>query len=245
MRPRAIAAAAAGALASSAAFARAQPELPPPPPPPLTQPLPQLPPPPVPPPPVAPVAPPPPAHPAPTQPPNAPARRGREPPSYEEPAGRPLAITLNPLALTLGRLSANVELLLATHHALVVSPNVLLFHVDRGGRYNAGSEGAGFASTTSSGFGAEVGYHYWWWTWSHRLAGPWAGPSLLVGSTSDATVGASTGARAYWGAALDAGGQAVFANGLTLGAGVGLGVVSMASEVGVFPRLLFQAGWSF
>jgi|SRR5579859_738700 len=253
MRARAFAMGAAGALASSAAIARAQPDLPPPPPPPLQQPLPQLPPPPPPPPPVAQPAPPPPAA-LPPPPagaehrPGPPAgHRAREAVVNEEPPPpmRSTAITWNALALTLGRLSMNVELLFAPHHALVFSPNLLVFQIDRGGRYNFASEGLGFASPSSFGIGGELGYHYWWSAWHRALAGPWAGPSLLLGSTTLATVGSTTGAQVYWGAAIDAGGQAVLPGGFTFGAGVGLGFVAMASQAGVFPRFIAQAGWSF
>jgi Protein of unknown function (DUF3575) len=163
---------------------------------------------------------------------------------YEEPTLRPLAVTLNPLPLTLGRLSANVEWLLAPHHALVLSPNVLLFSTDRGGRYDLRSEGLGFATQDSSGFGGELGYHYWW-RWRESLSGPFFGPSLLLGATTKASVGTTTGAQAYWGAALDAGGQVVLPAGFTLGAGIGLGFVDMASSGAVFPRFLLQLGWSF
>ena len=53
-------------------------------------------------------------------------------------------------------------------------------------------------------------------------------------------------AQAYWGGAFDAGGQGVLPGGFTLGAGLGLGFVELASVVAVFPRLLtWQLGWSF
>jgi hypothetical protein len=161
--------------------------------------------------------------------------------AYEE---HTASVTINPLALTLGRLSANLELLLAPHHALVLSPNALVFQVDRGGRYNLASEGLGFASPTATSFGGEVGYHYWW-TWRHTLAGPFFGPSLLFGSVNGATVGPATGTQWYWGGAVDAGAQAIFPGGLTFGGGLGLGFTTMASAVGVFPRFLLQLGWSF
>jgi hypothetical protein len=163
---------------------------------------------------------------------------------YEEPPARPFAVTFNPVALTLGRLSANLELLIAPHHSLVLSPNLLAFQFDRGGRYDLRSEALGFATQRSDSFGAELGYHYWW-HWRRTLSGPFFGPSLLLGTTTNASVGATTNAQAYWGAALDAGGQAVLPGGLTLGAGLGLGFVAMASQSAVFPRLLLQVGWSF
>jgi hypothetical protein len=233
---------AATVLASPAA--RAQ-DLPPPPPPPIGQP--------------SDIPPTPPARPAPPPPPRyEPARPPPPPPPpyyraprrreviyvYEEPVARPVAITLNPAALVLGRLSANVEFLLAPHHSLVLSPNILAFQEGHGGRYDLASEGLGFATERSSSFGGELGYHYWW-RWRRSLSGPYFGPSLLLGSVTNASVGTTANAQGYWGAAFDAGGQAVLPGGFTLGAGIGLGFVTMASAAAVFPRFLFQLGWSF
>jgi hypothetical protein len=163
---------------------------------------------------------------------------------YEEPVARPVAITFNPAALVLGRLSANVEVLLAPHHSLVLSPNVLAFQENHGGRYDLASEGLGFATQRSSSFGGELGYHYWW-QWRRSLVGPYFGPSLLLGSVTNASVGPTAAAQAYWGGAFDAGGQGVLPGGFTLGAGVGLGFVEVASVAAVFPRFLLQLGWSF
>jgi hypothetical protein len=153
-------------------------------------------------------------------------------------------VTLNPVGLILGRLSANLEIQVAAHHSLVASPNFLLIHVDRGGRYSLASEGFGFASTSSSGFGIELGYHYVF-NWQRSLRGPFFGPSLLFGGTSDATVGDPSHTQAYWGLAMDAGEQEVLPGGLTIGAGVGLGLILMADATAVFPRLLLQVGWAF
>jgi len=163
---------------------------------------------------------------------------------YEEPVSRPVAITFNPLALALGRLSGNVEILLAPHHSLVLSPNLLIFQEDRGGRYSLESEGLGFATQRSGSFGGEVGYHYWW-RWRRSLVGPFFGPSLLLGSVTNASVGTTANAQGYWGAAFDAGGQGVLPGGFTIGAGVGVGLVDMAGVAAVFPRFLLQLGWSF
>ena len=230
--------------------AHAQPDLPPPPPPPLAQ-EPAA----APPPRTAPsLATPPPAARSATapsqQPPPAPPvyrpRHRREVVAvYEEyDPPRPVAITWNPLALVGGRLSGNVEVLLAPHHALLVSPSALVLQADRGGRYNAESQGLGFASRSGGGFGLELGYHYWW-RWSRDLRGPFLGPSLLLGSTTNATAGPDpASAQTYWGAALDAGWQAVLAGGFTLGAGVGLGLVHLGGASAIFPRLLLQVGWS-
>jgi hypothetical protein len=152
-----------------------------------------------------------------------------------------VAVTLNPVGLFRGRLSANVELQLVPHHSLVLSPNVIVFHTDRGTMM---SDGFGFASSTSNGIGIELGYHYWW-RWAQSLSGPYMGPSLLLGSTTEATVGDPTHAQSYWGLAFDVGWQEVLSGGFTAGIGAGLGLVRMAGNGAVFPRILAQVGWSF
>lgn len=155
-----------------------------------------------------------------------------------------MAITVSPLALVLGRLSGTFEVQLAPHHSLFASPNVLIFDVDRGGRNNLVSQGTGFASSSSSSLGLELGYHYWW-RWARSLTGPFIGPALLLGSTSNANVGNPANAQTYWGLALDVGGQHVFPGGFTLGGGVGLAYAHMADANAVYPRVLLQMGWSF
>ncbi len=224
-------------IAVAAPAAEAQ-DLPPPPPPPIGQSTD------VPPPPTQPGRPAPPPRYEPAPPYGHPHRRRDVIYVYEEPVARPVAITFNPAALALGRLSANVEVLLAPHHSLVLSPNLLVFQEGHGGRYDLASEGLGFATERSSSFGGELGYHYWW-QWRRSLMGPYFGPSLLLGSVTNASVGSTGNAQAYWGGAFDAGGQAVLPGGFTLGAGIGLGFVEMASVAAVFPRFLFQLGWSF
>ena len=248
-------------IAVAQAFAvsgvRAQPNLPPPPPPPMGQPS-DLPPPasqPPPPsaasprasapassPPPRRASPPPASAPAPT-PYRAPRRRRVEVFVSDEEHGRPIALTLDPIPLVLGRLSANAEVLLSPHHAIVGSPNLLIFQLDRGGRYSLTSEGFGFASPTSGGFGIELGYHYWWQA-HDSLRGPFFGPSLLLGATTQASVGDPSHAQGYWGFAFDVGGQEVFLGGFTIGGGAGLGIVKMADATALFPRLLVQVGWS-
>lgn len=161
----------------------------------------------------------------------------------EESPPHPVAITLNPLPLVWGRLSGNLEVELAPHHSLVASPNLLIFNEDRGAPH-ALSNGFGFASPASNGVGIELGYHYWL-HWAPSLRGPFLGPSLLLGSTSNATVGDPSSAQWYWGLAFDVGVQEVLNGGFTIGGGLGLGFVRMAGSDAVFPRVLLQIGWSF
>jgi hypothetical protein len=233
-------------LAARATYAQVN--LPPPPPPPIGQPT-DLPPPP---PPQSTQPPPPqPPRPAPPSPQAAPLppyhahvhRRPEVVYVIEEPEPLPVAITLNPLPLIWGRLSGNVEVQLAPHHSLALSPNLLVFNEDRG-TPRALSNGFGFASPASNGVGIELGYHYWW-RWARSLRGPFLGPSLLLGGTSNAEVGDAAHTQSYWGLAFDFGGQEVFPGGFTIGAGIGLGYIRMAGVDAFFPRALFQIGWSF
>jgi hypothetical protein len=265
MRMRSTIVPLAMAQALAATEVLAQPNLPPPPPPPMGQPtdLPPLPSPPPPraspssSPPSAPAPPPPPPprrvspSPAPPPPPSPappayhPSRRRRLEVNFvDEGRSRSIALTLDPLPLILGRLSGSAELLLLPHHSLVASPNLLFFQVDRGGRYNLASEGFGFATQTSLSLGIELGYHYWWQ--SHdSLRGSFLGPSLLLGTTTQASVGDPSRAQGYWGFAFDVGWQEVLLSGFTFGGGVGLGIARMADATVLFPRVLAQLGWSF
>jgi len=161
----------------------------------------------------------------------------------EEPPRHPVAITLNPLPLFWGRLSGNLEVQVAPHHSLVVSPNLLVFNDNRDAP-RALSNGFGFASSSSNGAGIELGYHYWG-RWARSLRGPMLGPSLLLGSTSNAVVGDPARAQSYWGLAFDLGAQEVLSGGLTMGGGLGVGVIRMAGSETFFPRVLLQIGWSF
>jgi hypothetical protein len=155
-----------------------------------------------------------------------------------------VAVTWNPLGLFLGRLSANLEAQLAPHHAVVLSPNALLFGTDRGSLHSVLSEGFGFATSSSLGFGGELGYHYGW-SGPGALHGPFFGPSLLMGVTTRASVGNASRAQPYLGLALDLGTQEIIYERFIAGAGVGLGVVHMAGTTAVAPRFLCQLGWTF
>ncbi|MCL2447988.1 MAG: hypothetical protein FWD17_03475 [Polyangiaceae bacterium] len=153
-------------------------------------------------------------------------------------------MTWSPLGFFWGRLSANVEWRIAPHHSIVGVPNALIFQVDRGEKRYLLSEGFGFASPSSFGGGAELGYHYWF-SAEAPLRGWFFGPSLLAGVTTRATAGTTSRAQGYWGAALDLGVQEVLGNGFTAGLGGGLGFLHMADTSAIVPRAILQLGWSF
>lgn len=162
----------------------------------------------------------------------------------EAPPSHALALTWNPIVLFWGRLSANAEIEIAPHHSIVASPNAIVFFADRGGPSALLSQGFGFASRTSLSFGGELGYHYWL-AGARSLRGVFFGPSVVLGATTQATVGDPTQVQAYWGVAADLGVQQVLSVGFTAGAGVGLEFVHMADATRFVPRLLVQLGWCF
>ncbi|HEX7663185.1 MAG TPA: hypothetical protein VF407_01675 [Polyangiaceae bacterium] len=152
---------------------------------------------------------------------------------------RTMSIRLNPLPFFMSRLSADFEIMLAPHHALVVSPNVTLhkyaFH-----RGQLIGNALGYADDNSGGVGGEVGYHYWA---KRQVEGIYLGPSLIFGATFPPNPGKTFG---YYGGAFDVGYQYLFNNGFTLNAGGGIMIIDTAGAgVKAAPRLLAGIGWSF
>ncbi len=160
---------------------------------------------------------------------------------------RPLAMTLNPITLVLGRFGANVEYLPAPHHGIMLNPYYSSYSIEFGG-----------GETTYQLMGAELGYHFY--TGERGANGFFAGPSFVFmysslssscnqpGCSADEDASIST-----YGVAMDVGGQAVLANGFTIGGGGGIMYLRSSGEAegstgirfaGTVPRLLFTIGYS-
>lgn len=158
-----------------------------------------------------------------------------EEPSYSY-RRRIVSVRANPLALFIGRLSVDAEWMVAPHHALVGSPHVTLAQ-DRG---TLPANATGFTNPNATGFGVELGYHYFL---APELEGLFFGPSLLVDSTRPTPGG--TRFTAY-GGAFDVGYQAVVGPGFTLAAGGGLlFITASGAPVKLAPRVLLGVGWTF
>ena len=170
----------------------------------------------------------------------------REPPPARVEAAwspRTMSIRWNPLPFFVSRLSADFEIMLAPHHALVVSPS-FTFHKFAFHRTDLMAYGLGVAGDDESGFGAEVGYHYWT---KRELEGIFFGPSLVLGGTFPPN-GSGIKTFGYIGGAVDVGYQYLFSNGFTLLGGGGImliGGTAAGTTVKAVPRLLFGVGWSF
>ena len=147
-----------------------------------------------------------------------------------------LSVRANPLALFIGRLSADVEWMVAPHHALIGSPHVTLAQ----SRGDLPANATGFTGANATGFGVELGYHYFP---APELEGLFFGPSLLLDSTRPAP--GATRFTAY-GGAFDVGYQAVVGPGFTLAAGGGLlFITASGAPVKLAPRALLGIGWTF
>lgn len=173
------------------------------------------------------------------------------------PPRRVVAVAWNPLPLaTIGKLSADVVIAPLAHHALVLSPfwarttTAPIYAFDDAGNARQLPE------QSFTGFGGELGYRYY--KNEGGLRGCFAGPSLVGGSfTAKASDGKST-SYAQYGVALDVGYQALVADRVVLGLGLGLQYLATSKSLpdqqfpanvyagtGLRPRLLLFGGWAF
>ncbi|MCA9591295.1 MAG: hypothetical protein KC657_38635 [Myxococcales bacterium] len=201
-------------------------------------------------------------------PPIAPAPSPAAPDRVTEPPAPDLArvtITANPLALIIGRYGANLEVLVAPHHAVVVSGYMQTFSTPL---LRTLAQGTGWVDATRPLPGGELGYR----VYSSRAgaAGLFAGASFVLMPIAYPRLGASMKPEIVsyhaHGGALDVGVQAILRGGITLGGGVGVMALayprpenaSLPDEIAavapplptfpaprILPRLLLTAGYSF
>lgn len=168
------------------------------------------------------------------------------------PPARVVAIEYNPIALAINRISFNVELAPAEHHALVLSPYYF---------YPATptfTNGAGLTvlGQKFEGLGGELGYRYYFGRGG--LRGWFAGPSILAAWVeSTAGDGAKTSFEDV-GVAADVGYQALVVDDWVVSLGAGAQFVWTTRSIpdqqmpaniyanrGVQPRVLFALGYAF
>ncbi|MGH7280378.1 MAG: hypothetical protein ACRELY_02555 [Polyangiaceae bacterium] len=177
-----------------------------------------------------------------------------------EPLRHRAALTLNPIPMIVGRFGANLELMLASHHAVVASGFVQTYS---SAVMHVIVPQADMSNLPSPLFGGELGYRLY--SGSEGPSGLFVGPSLVMMPFAYPHVGSDLRAEMVafetYGAALDVGAQAVIGSGLTIGCGVGVQYLaydppaSIAPPPGasvpsypephVLPRVLLAAGWAF
>lgn len=181
------------------------------------------------------------------------------------PALRRVTLTANPLALIVGRYGANVEVLLAPHHAVTASGFVQTFPTPI---LRTLAQGSGWNDATRPLFGGELGYRVY--SRNEGAAGLFAGASFVLMPIAYPRLGAGMRPEIVsyhaHGGALDVGVQAILKGGITIGGGVGVMALAyprpdnaeLPPEIAaaapplptlpaprVLPRLLFAAGYSF
>jgi hypothetical protein len=174
----------------------------------------------------------------------------------EEPTPwRRVSIEWNPLPLILGKVSANVLVVPANHHALVLTPFFVQTTTQGIFVFDAQGNSTQLPQQTFSGFGGEIGYRYY--TGNRGPRGFFAGPSLILGGmTAKAQNGDKTSYLDY-GVAFDIGYELLVADAvaITLGAGAQYTTPSRSipdqqfpadvyANSRVFPRALFAVGWA-
>jgi hypothetical protein len=173
------------------------------------------------------------------------------------PPQRIVTVEWNPLALVVGKVSANVLLVPADHHALVLSPFYVwtatapIFVVDATGLPNIP-----LPRQTFEGFGGEIGYRYYLGKGGPR--GFFAGPSLILASMKATAQDSSQ--TSFWdlGFAIDVGYEALIADRVALALGGGAQYVATTKSIpdqqlpaavyansAVRPRVLVSLGYAF
>lgn len=168
---------------------------------------------------------------------------------------RPVAVTLNPLGFAVERYGMNVEILPASHHAIVASAYlqstpVWLVKSIVGRDLITGEPGASP--------GGEIGYRLY--SGSRGADGLFVGTSFVVmplayPRVADSLTSVELRRFTATGAALDIGAQKVTSSGFTVGAGIGVMALAydlpadnhripIAFEPHVLPRVLLTTGWS-
>lgn len=165
---------------------------------------------------------------------------------------RVVAIEWNPVALFINRLSANVEIVPADHHALVLNP----FYFDSHTAAFGNASGSPAPSQRFEGFGGEIGYRYY--AGHDGPRGFFAGPSLIAASVQATPSKGPQTSLIDYGVALDVGWQALVESRwvVSLGAGgeymfTSLNIPDQQAPAsyyvggGLHPRILAAVGCAF
>jgi len=176
------------------------------------------------------------------------------------PPFRVVTLQWNPVDLVYERLSANLQIVPVSHHALVLTP--FYFDSQTAAFQQSGTDAAGAAAIVQvpsqkfEGFGGEIGYRYF-----TGLAGPrgfFIGPSFVI---ADVQATAGNGAQtslADYGIAVDAGYEMLVADNWAVSLGIGAEYVFTSKSLpdqqwpaniyannGFHPRPLFALGYAF
>ena len=178
----------------------------------------------------------------------------------EPPPSRIVTLQWNPVDLVYERLSANLQIVPTSHHALMLTP--FYFDSQTAAFTQSGTDAGGnpvnvqVPSQKFEGFGGEIGYRYF--TGHSGPRGFFIGPSFII---ADVQATAGSGAQTTlmdYGIAVDAGYQMLVADNWAVSLGLGAEYVFTSKSLpdqqwpaniyansGFHPRPLFALGYAF
>jgi hypothetical protein len=173
------------------------------------------------------------------------------------PPRRSVLVEWNPLGLfTIGRLSANLVVAPADHHALILSPFYAWTNTQPITVYSDQGPTAQLPTQHFEGFGGELGYRYYFGQSGPR--GVFIGPSLILGWFQATAQNQTSTQYLQYGLAADVGYQMLVADRVSLSLGAGLQYTAETKDLpnqqfpaelyansGLRPRVLLSAGWAF
>ena len=199
-----------------------------------------------------------------------PARALAEPPPpkfpeffvEEEPRTPTLALELNPLGVAIGRFSGNLEFLIATHHAAVLSPHYYYAYPGQDDQLTGGGVELGYRYYTGKygphGWFFGASFLYGQYTYVHTSANLVQGTCVAFVARADCPDNTTYDA---YGGALDVGYQLLLRQHLVVGAGLGVQYVAFSQQPtfetqsnshqdllygsGLRPRFLLEIGGRF
>jgi hypothetical protein len=173
------------------------------------------------------------------------------------PPRRWISIAWNPVPIiALGKVSFDVVVAPLVHHAIVFSPFYATTTTAPLYTFDDAGNATQLPQQRFEGFGGELGYRYYFG--EGGLRGFFLGPSFILGFFTATAQDTSQTQYVDYGFAVDVGYQALVANRVVVGAGVGAQYTltdksipnqqfpaNVYANAGLRPRLLFSVGWAF
>jgi hypothetical protein len=176
------------------------------------------------------------------------------------PPSRVVTLQWNPVDLVYERISANLQIVPTSHHALVLTP--FYFDSQTAAFTEAGTDSAGnavnlsVASQKFEGFGGEIGYRYF--AGQNGPRGFFVGPSFVIADVQATAGGGGQTTLMDYGIAVDAGWEMLVADNWAVSLGIGAEYVFTSKSLpsqqwpaniyansGFHPRPLFAVGYAF
>jgi hypothetical protein len=175
--------------------------------------------------------------------------------SEAPPQRRTVALSWNAAALIASRVSVEVDVLVANHHALVVAPYFATTATAPIYVYDQAGGSSELPEQRFTSYGGELGYRYYWGQNGPR--GLFVGPSLVFAAVSASPQGRGALMFVDYGVAMDLGYEFLVADAVAIALGAGAEYKRTSVSVpdqqwpakwyandGFAPRILASIGWA-